>query len=322
MPDGHQHHPASPDRVQRNRHCNAERRGDGGTGVVNWSGGSSPWRRSGPTTPATVSRCGRELRKWRGALPQQNRYPTQVVASNKILPESRIYVMYLARTNSGIRRWKYGYWNRGHRCVAGSLSDGGGQLYHVPCLGSPGGNREPAGRIVVWHMCYPVQHVLDAAASMASSATFRGILLRAVSGCWYNNGGLRNRRWANAITKHGGKGEWQTCVQTLPFCPIELRGNRTLLWLCDHIPTQRLICSQSYSRASQPREPAKSSQSHRTSMRIFWLPMGTRCCSNSVGRGKYRPSNNCRIDLSITTAPWERAPVPASTIKSSSTVSI
>ena len=66
-------------------------------------------------------------------------------------------------------------------------------------------------------MCYPVQHVLDAAASMASSATFRGILLWAVSGCCYNNGGLRNKRWANAITKHGGKGEWQTSVQSLPL---------------------------------------------------------------------------------------------------------
>ena len=128
--------------------------------------------------------------------------------------------MTLVRIKRGIRRWKYGYWNPGHRCVAGSLSDGGGQLYHVPCLGSPGGNREPAGLIVVWHMCYPVQHVLDAAASMASSATFRGILLRAVSGCWYNNGGLRNRRWANAITKHGGKGEWQTSVQTLPLSVV------------------------------------------------------------------------------------------------------
>ncbi len=56
------------------------------------------------------------------------------------------------------------------------------------------GNREPAGLIVVWQLCYPVQHVPDAAASMASSATFRGILLLAVSGCCYNNGGLRNRR--------------------------------------------------------------------------------------------------------------------------------
>ena len=91
------------------------------------------------------------------------------------------------------------------------------RLSHVPWLGSPAGNREPAGLIVVWQMCYPVQHVLDAAA-MASSATFRGILLRAVSGCCYNNGGLRNRRWANAITKHGGKGEWQTSVQSLPSC--------------------------------------------------------------------------------------------------------
>ena len=66
----------------------------------------------------------------------------------------------------------------------------------------------PEGLIVVWQMCYPVQHVLDAAASMASSATFRGILLWAVSGCCYNNGGLR---------KHSGKGEWQTSVQSLPF---------------------------------------------------------------------------------------------------------
>ena len=55
-------------------------------------------------------------------------------------------------------------------------------------------NRQPAGLIVVWQMCYPVQHVLDVAASMASSATLREILLRAVSGCCYHNGGLRNRR--------------------------------------------------------------------------------------------------------------------------------
>ena len=32
---------------------------------INWSGGRSPWRRSGPTTPATANRCGREFRKWR-----------------------------------------------------------------------------------------------------------------------------------------------------------------------------------------------------------------------------------------------------------------
>ena len=31
------------------------------------------------------------------ALPQQNRYPTQVVASNKILRESRIYVTAIVR---------------------------------------------------------------------------------------------------------------------------------------------------------------------------------------------------------------------------------
>ena len=33
---------------------------------LNWSAGRSPWMRSGPTTPATANRCGRELRKWRG----------------------------------------------------------------------------------------------------------------------------------------------------------------------------------------------------------------------------------------------------------------
>ena len=30
MPDGHQHHPVSPDHVRRQRHRNAERRGDEG----------------------------------------------------------------------------------------------------------------------------------------------------------------------------------------------------------------------------------------------------------------------------------------------------
>ena len=54
------------------------------------------------------------------------------------------------------------------------ISDDGGQLSHVSWLGSPGANREPAGLIVVWQMGYPVQHVLDAVGSMASSATFRG----------------------------------------------------------------------------------------------------------------------------------------------------
>ena len=105
------------------------------------------------------------------------------------------------------------------RCVAVDLPNGAGQASPISWLSSPGGNREPAGLIAVWQMCYPVQHTLDAAAFMASSATFRGIVLRAVSGCCYNNGGLRNRRWANAITKHGGssKDEWQTSVQTLPL---------------------------------------------------------------------------------------------------------
>ena len=99
---------------------------------------------------------------------------------------------------------------------------------YVSWFGSPGGNREPAGPIVVWQMCYPVQHVLDAAACTASSATFWKILLRAVSGCCYNNDGLRNRRWANAITKHGGKGEWQTSGTSLPLnLPAHSQSNAT-----------------------------------------------------------------------------------------------
>ena len=34
--------------------------------MVNWREGSSPWGRSGPTTPATVNRSRRELGKERG----------------------------------------------------------------------------------------------------------------------------------------------------------------------------------------------------------------------------------------------------------------
>ena len=34
--------------------------------MVNWRVGSSPWGRSGPTTPATVNRSRRELREERG----------------------------------------------------------------------------------------------------------------------------------------------------------------------------------------------------------------------------------------------------------------
>ena len=38
------------------------------------------------------------------ALPQQNRYPKQVVASNKMLPESRIYVTVIMRITAGINK--------------------------------------------------------------------------------------------------------------------------------------------------------------------------------------------------------------------------
>ena len=89
-------------------------------------------------------------------------------------------------------------------------------------------------------MCYPVQHMLDSAASMASSVTFRGILLRAVSGCCYNNGGLRNRRWANAITKHGGKGEMadfrskSAMRRSLHNGPLEILGRAEHADLADY----------------------------------------------------------------------------------------
>ena len=51
-----------------------------------------------------------------------------------------------------------------------------------------------------------------------------GILLWAVSGCCYHNGGLRNRRWANAITKHGGKGGWQTLNGSLPSTTADIES--------------------------------------------------------------------------------------------------
>ena len=67
MHDGHQHHPASADRVQGNRHRNAKCRGGGGT-VARSAGAreSSPWGRSGPATPVTANRNRREQREERG----------------------------------------------------------------------------------------------------------------------------------------------------------------------------------------------------------------------------------------------------------------
>ena len=93
--------------------------------------------------------------------------------------------------------------NRGHRCVAARLPDDAGRLSHVSWLGSPGGNRETAGLIVVWQLCYPVQHVLDAAASMASSATFGGFCCGQYLAAVTTTVAYGKRRWANAITKDG-----------------------------------------------------------------------------------------------------------------------
>ena len=66
MHDGHQHHPASPDvssalgTVPLSAEAMEERlRGQ-------LERGSSPWGRSGPTTPATANRSWRELREERG----------------------------------------------------------------------------------------------------------------------------------------------------------------------------------------------------------------------------------------------------------------
>ena len=148
-------------------------------------------------------------------------------------PRWLIYVMTIMRITAGINKaedaGKMDAQSRSAEALWRVFPTTVARLSHVSWLGSPGGSREPAGLIVVSQLCYPVQHVLDAAA-MASSATFRGILLRAVSGCCYNNGGLRNRRWANAITKHGGKGEWQTSVQSVPFSKSEM-GDVTADWV-------------------------------------------------------------------------------------------
>ena len=37
---------------------------------------------------------------------------------------------------------------------------------------------------------------------------------------------LRNLSCANEITKHDGKGEWQTSVQTLPFAELGIGSSR------------------------------------------------------------------------------------------------
>ena len=91
------------------------------------------------------------------ALPQQNRYPKQVVASNKMLPESRIYVMTLGRTNESINK----------------AEDDGDQLSHVSWLGSSGGNRQ-AGLIVVnqRHRVIPGQRHISACLSRQRAIVF------------------------------------------------------------------------------------------------------------------------------------------------------
>ena len=67
-------------------------------------------------------------------------------------------------------------------------------------------------------------HVLDAAASMAGSATFGGFccgqyLAAVTTTVAYGTGVGRTQ-----LRKTGGKGKWQTSVQSLPFDPIASLG--------------------------------------------------------------------------------------------------
>ena len=88
-------------------------------------------------------------------------------------------------------------------------------LSHASWLGSPGGNREPAGLIVVWQMCYPVQHVLDAAASMASSATFGGFCcgqyLAAITTTVAYGTGVGRTQLRNTAVKVNGRLPFKLC---------------------------------------------------------------------------------------------------------------
>ena len=95
------------------------------------------------------------------------------------------------------------------------ISDDGGQLSHVSWLGSPAGNRESAGLIVVWQMCYPVQHMLDAAASMASSAIFGGFCcgryLAAVTTTVVYGTGVGRTQLRNTAVKVDGRLPFKVC---------------------------------------------------------------------------------------------------------------
>ena len=67
------------------------------------------------------------------ALPHLKRYPKQVVDSDKMLPESQIYVMNIMRSKSGINKAEGRHDespNQVRRCVAASPSDDGGQFSH------------------------------------------------------------------------------------------------------------------------------------------------------------------------------------------------
>lgn len=59
------------------------------------------------------------------ALPHLKRYPKQVVDSNKMLPESQIYVMHIARIKAGINKEQAPAQrtaNELHRCFAAGLA--------------------------------------------------------------------------------------------------------------------------------------------------------------------------------------------------------
>ena len=122
MPDGHQHRSVSPDRVQHQRHCSAERRGDGGAVAwISWREGSSPWGRSGPTTPATVNRSRRGLREERGR---------KALGRGAVRYQNGPRQMTFARSTAGINKEEepaQDTANHVHRCVAAGFPDDVGQ---------------------------------------------------------------------------------------------------------------------------------------------------------------------------------------------------
>ena len=94
-------------------------------------------------------------------------------------------------------------------------------------------------------MYYPVQHVLDAVAPIVSGATFRRILLRAVSGCCYDDGGLRNgvgrMKLRNTAAKVNGRLPFKVCHSGTAVKPDDRSILLTLRWSTGTTSNQRML---------------------------------------------------------------------------------